>query len=365
MTKLCINKQFLFSMVVITLVACGSREKHQNVQAHSMDSAVAVEIRAINGQLSSSVKTILPETGNRIFSVQLDGVIAYDQRKQQTISSRVGGRVEKLYIRYNYQPVRRGQMIMRIYSPDLAAAQQELIMLGKSDNAGLMQKAEQRLQLLGMSASEISKVVKTGRVVYSIPVYSNFEGYVAEAGNMAEGKVISNDISVREGQYITAGQSLFNVYGGEDLVAEFSVNPKLSSYIAKGQNVLFYPATNKDAIITGTVGLVEPVIRNGESFGVVRIYMKAGDFKPGQVVRGNVPVVVKGGWWLPAAAVLRKGQRSIVFRKTGDHFQPHEVDVKVSVGEQVNISSDIGDWEVANNAAFLSDSDSFLNTQTD
>src|SRR5687767_5830319 len=115
MTKLCINKQLLLIPVVITLIACGRSTKHENVHAHSIDSAVAVEIRAINGQLSSSVKTILPETGNKIFSVQLDGVITYDQRRQQTISSRVSGRVEKLHIRYNFQPVRRGQMIMQIY----------------------------------------------------------------------------------------------------------------------------------------------------------------------------------------------------------------------------------------------------------
>ena len=80
---------------------------------------------------------------------------------------------------------------MQIYSPDLAAAQQELIMLSKSDNAGLMQRAEQRLQLLGMSEREIARVLKTGRADYSIPVYSNFAGYVAEAVNMAEGKIIS------------------------------------------------------------------------------------------------------------------------------------------------------------------------------
>src|SRR5688500_1644484 len=123
MTRLYIDKQFLFFLLVITATACGERVKHENAHAHTMDSAVATQIRAINGQLSSSVKTISPETGVRIFSVQLDGVIAYDQRRQQTISSRVGGRIEKLFIRYNYQPVRRGQMIMQVYSPDLAAAQ--------------------------------------------------------------------------------------------------------------------------------------------------------------------------------------------------------------------------------------------------
>src|SRR5690606_39060171 len=126
---------------------------------------------------------------------------------------------------------------------DLAAAQRELLLISASDGKGdLLQRAKQRLLLLGMSTAQIDKVIKTGKVNYSIPVYSNTSGFIIEKSvSSNNNRLISNnrtddisintsDVLLREGQYVNAGQALFSIYRTGSLLAEFSIQPHLSKY---------------------------------------------------------------------------------------------------------------------------------------
>ncbi|MBK8923478.1 MAG: efflux RND transporter periplasmic adaptor subunit [Saprospirales bacterium] len=87
------------------------------------------------------------------------GYLAYDPRLLNVVSARFGGRIERLYARYPYQPVRKGQRILDIYSPEIATAQQELIFLLENDpaNTVLLENARKRLSLLGLTGSKSGK----------------------------------------------------------------------------------------------------------------------------------------------------------------------------------------------------------------
>src|SRR5260221_3189102 len=63
------------------------------------------------------------------------GTIAYDTRLVNTISARVSGRIEKLYVKYRYQHIMKGQRIMDIYSPELLTTEQELLFVIKNDRS--------------------------------------------------------------------------------------------------------------------------------------------------------------------------------------------------------------------------------------
>src|SRR5688572_14415970 len=222
------------------------------------DSAVTMLAKPVNAQVVASIPAITPSGGTRIVSTTVNGIISYDTRKQTSLSSRVNGRIERLLIKYNYQPVRKGQLIMEVYSPDLAAAQRELIFVaGRSPE--LLPGAKQRLLLLGMSPAQVEQVIKTGNILYRVPVYSNSDGYILDqsavsAGNitaapamasaattndgmggMPGGSAASNTnisqpaptptpVMIREGQYITAGQPIFTIYQANNLVAEFALS---------------------------------------------------------------------------------------------------------------------------------------------
>lgn len=365
----------------------------------AVDSSLSSLAKPVNAQVVSTVPAIAPESGRRIFSVETKGRITYDTRSQTSVSSRVGGRIEKLYIKYNYQPVQKGQLLMEIYSPDLAAAQRELLFIARSGNdIAMLDRAKQRLSLLGVQPAEITQILKTGQILYRVPVYSNATGYILEkqlttpsppsATSMAAAAPTGNDgmdnmggstasgatttsaapstssspVFIREGQYVSAGQSLFTIYRSGNLVAEFALKPALAAAVKKGQQLLFRSADNSEKMFSGTIALIQPVVRSGENFTLTRVYLNGNDLLPGQLVMATIPVIYESGWWLPKKAVWQSGDRTLVFKKQGDVFVPVQVQATAEVEGMVRIATPIGDWRVAENAWYLVDSESFIKT---
>lgn len=374
--------------------ANGSHEHELNI-----DSSLLPLLKPVNEQVVSTMPAIKVESGTRIFSVPMQGIVGFDRRKQVSISSRVAGRIERMNIKYNYQPVSKGQLIMEIYSPDLAAAQQELIYISRNDDdESLLQKAKQRLSLLGMQPAQIAQVIRSGKPLYRVPVFSSVSGYIVERnvanntsaapmptlqqsgsegmngmGGSSQGSNTSSQtqainqteieqtpVLVREGQYLAAGETIFTIYQSDNMVAEFSFIPSLASEIKKGQKLVFHTVSNPDKVMTGTIGLIEPTQRNGESFNVARVYLSNTDLQPGQLLTANIPVVKTNAWWLPEKAVLRLGNQSVVFKKDQSVFIPESIKTGSTINGMVEILQDITEWQVAQNASYLVDSESFI-----
>ncbi|HEV7332429.1 MAG TPA: efflux RND transporter periplasmic adaptor subunit [Flavisolibacter sp.] len=363
-----------------------------------IDSALLPLLKPSNTQISSNSPTTTAESEIRIFSVPVQGVVSYDTKRQQSISSRVSGRIERLYIKYNYQPVRKGQKIMEIYSPDLAAAQRDVIYISRNDNnPSLLQKAKQRLLLLGMSSTQIAQVIRSGRPVYSVPVYSSVSGYIVDNSSLSPAPNTSTPMAatsnpstgdgmggmgssataapapsappvnnapvmIREGQYVSAGETVFNVYLSSGLVADFYFDPSLVSHITRGVKLTFHQVGNPDDIHAGTISLIEPVQRAGSSFVTARVYVTNNSFQPGQLLAGRIPVVARG-WWLPETAVVGLGNRSIVFKKEGGVFVPRDVPVGIRAQGLVQILDSVANWQVARNASYMVGSESFIRLQ--
>ncbi|SFE85017.1 Multidrug efflux pump subunit AcrA (membrane-fusion protein) [Chitinophaga sp. CF118] len=356
-----------------------------------MDSSITRLTRPVNAQVIATIPVIQGESGTRIYASEVNGIITYDTRNQTSISSRVGGRVERLLIKYNYQPVQKGQLIMEIYSPDLAAAQQELLYVARNSQE-MLAGAKQRLLLLGMQTSQIDKVLKTGNILYRIPVYSNSDGYILEKtaavpaaitatapsavasgdgmGGMGAGASgpapstapAATPVLLREGQYVSAGQSLFSIYQAKALVAEFAFPSQLAARIKRGQKLLFFPTSDDNAMQSGNIGLIEPVFRNGLNFTLARVYLGDNHLQVGQLLTANVPIIYTDSWWLPKKAVRRLGNKSIVFRREKDVYVPVQIETGVEVKDMIQVITDIGDWKVASNAYYLVDSESFIKT---
>lgn len=360
-----------------------------------IDSSIASLARPVNAQVVSTIPVISPESGTRIFSVEVKGTITYDTRNQTSLASRVSGRIEKLYIKYNYQPVKQGQLIMEIYSPDLAAAQRELLFIARTGNdENMLSKAKQRLLLLGMQPAQIGQVLKTGNILYRVPVYSNATGYILEKQASTTSNSLpvssantttSNDgmdnmggslttaspgntasassptpVLLREGQYVNAGQSLFFIYRTGRMVAEFAFKADLAAQVKRGQKLIFRTNATSEEIFTGSIGLIQPIVRNGENFTIARVYLNNNDLLPGQLITANIPVTYKTGWWLPKKAVWQSGNKAIVFKKENNVFVPMQVETRAETEGMVLITTSIGDWMVAENAWYLVDSESFI-----
>ena len=178
------------------------------------------------------------------------GAVAYDTRQVGTISARVAGRIEKLYVRFRYQKVVVGQKIMDIYSPELLTAQQNLLFLLKNDaaNTSFINTAKEKLLLLGMSNAQLQQVIKTQKPSFTISVYSKYSGHIHEAtgvmnsasnntGAMKDINVTTEELSLKEGMYIQKGQSIFSVYNPLKVWALLNIYADNQGLIQRGNAV--------------------------------------------------------------------------------------------------------------------------------
>ncbi|WP_461790195.1 efflux RND transporter periplasmic adaptor subunit [Pedobacter sp.] len=395
-----IRQKVLLLSIAFLIVSCQSKPKkdHHDIGKIKIDDSLRALIAPSNEQAIGQVQAVTATYESKIFTVEAQGMINYDTRSKVNVASRVAGRLERLYVKYNYQPIKKGQLLFEIYAPDLAAAQQELIYLSQNtSDTQLIAKAKQRLLLLGLTQQTVEQIIRSKKVNYRIPIYSPADGYILEqqvanvpqsnevtTSNSGDGgmsgmgassaettsastttQVQNTALLLREGQYVSAGQSLFTIYKADQLVAEFTLKPDVSRAIKKGTKLAFYKTANKEATFqTAAIGLIEPVVKSGENFALARVYIEKSAWRVGDVLTAKIPVLVSQSYWLPASAVVNVGAESMVFRKENGVFVAVPINTGVKVAGLVQIQQSIDGWQVAKEAAYLVDSESFISTKT-
>jgi len=386
-------------IIALLLASCQPKPKtaHHDLGKVEIDSVLRALVQPSNQQVVGNVATVKANYESKILTIESQGIINYDSRNETSIASRVTGRLEKLYIKYNYQPVKKGQLLFEIYAPDLAAAQQELIYLSQSNDVYLLAQAKQRLRLLGMTEQSIQKVLQAKKVNYRIPVYSQTDGYILEKnlvnttvsvpstitdGNVGgdgmsgmgtssstvtppTANVQPSSVMLREGQYVNAGETLFTVYRADQLLAEFALKPSVATFIQKGSKLALYKITDKEGSFEiASIGLIQPLIKAGENFTLARVYLSNRNFKVGELVTAKIPIWVSSSYWLPESAVINVGAQNMVFKKEADIFVAKPVQIGLRANGLVQVKEDIGNWDLAKNTAYLVDSESFIKVKS-
>jgi len=335
----------------------------------------------------SSIATIKPEKKDRNVAIHAPGYLTYDLQKVNSISARFGGRIEKLYIRFAYQPIRKGQLIMDIYSPEMLTAQQDFIFLLERDstNTGLIENSRRKLLLLGLTSAQIGIVEKSKKALLSIPVYSPYSGLVFEktetttspglkedaAMSSANGSSMpkasgitttSEGLSIREGMYVQKGQRLFNVQNLETIWAILELYPSDVQSIRTGQSVQL-EIESVDKSLSGKINYVEPQFSEGGKNLRARVYLDnpGQRLKPGTLVKATVQAGNTMGLWIPTIATIDLGRQTIVFIKSNGFFQSKSIKTGIRSGNWIEVKSGLAEEdEVAENAQFLMDSESFI-----
>ena len=350
----------------------------------------------------STQATVYPTTGAPDLTLTLTGRVEYDTRRTEAIAARFGGRIEKLLIRYNYQPVTKGQKLLEVYSPQLVTAQQELIFILTNDaeNQTLLRGARQKLRLLGLTDAQITRTIATRKPAYQVAIYSPYTGYVVEqpaqpgaalppppapaGGGMGSGgdamggaptassmpaapapMPAEAGLTLTEGAYVTAGQTLFRVVNTRQVWGVFEPRPDELAALQVGQSIRVLPENNPARARTARIDLIEPFFREGARTGAVRVHLNNanGQLRSGALLTGTVNVPAAGGLWLPRAAVVDLGNRVVAFVRRGGAFQAVSVQTGRRSADRVQILQGLGKQDaVATNAQFLVDSEGFVQT---
>lgn len=342
--------------------------KKENANREIPQVDLSTLLRSGNNTVVSSIPVTRMQFAQQDIHLEALGSVDYDTRFMHTISSKVSGRIEKLYIKYRFQPVHKGDKIMDIYSPELLTAQQNLLYLIKNDpsNTALINAAKDKLLLLGMAQHQLQKIISSGKATLSVAVYSNYSGHIHESGIPSQSEKTMNlddPLSIKEGMYVEKGQPVFQVNNMNHVWITLYFFPGENSLIRVGTPVTIVAETSPDKKIYAKIGFIEPFYKNNSKTISARVYLDNSRLMLpiGSQVKASATLRTESDNWLPEEAILSLGLQKIVFIKKGNLFQAHSITTGVSANNFVKIMNGLHpDDSVASNAQFLVDSEGFI-----
>ncbi|MBC6611943.1 efflux RND transporter periplasmic adaptor subunit [Hymenobacter sp. BT507] len=330
----------------------------------------ALPTPAGSAALPADVQLVHPTTSAEATTITAPGVISYDPRQFERVAARVGGRIERLYVRYRFQPIKKGQKLYDIYSPELLTEQQNLLFILKNKpiDQTLLASSRRKLELLGLTTAQVQAIEKSGRPQLRISVYSPADGYATEVGPETEANNAleqAGPLAIREGDYVQPGQPVLQLINTATVWALLQVYAADLARVQPGQAVeITLSDAPQAAPRRGKVALVEPLITSSAPTATARVYLSNSgqQLKIGQLVTGRIqPATQARGLWVPTAAVLDLGTRQVVFRQQDHQLQPVAVVTGARAGNQVQITRGLtAQDQIAANAQYLTDSESFI-----
>jgi len=349
-----------------------------------------------NKQVLSRQATVKLQTASEAQSIKAQGFIDYDRNRNQNVSARFGGRIEKLFVKYNLQFVNKGDKILELYSPELNTIQEQHLFLLKTETGKtLIEQSREKLKLLGITEQQISALENKGTFTQYIAVYSPASGYIlfnsdeqTNTGSQATQQTSMSSMSmnantsdaktsgsagvqIREGMYVNKGETLFSVNDLQTVWAIISVPSQYHSSVQPNKQINIVSELFPAQILTGKILLMEKTFEEKQQRFVrvrVELYNPKAALKLNSLVTAEFPLETKTGFQIPSSAVYRTGMNAFVWVKTGTTkngtgiFELRKVVTGVvSNGTTTIVSGFAPDEEIALHAGALTDSETFLN----
>ncbi|MEE4242750.1 MAG: efflux RND transporter periplasmic adaptor subunit [Desulfopila sp.] len=283
-------------------------------------------------------------------AIRTVGYVGYDEDQLIHIHPRVNGWIEKLYIKASGDPVKKGEPLYDIYSPELVNAQEELLLAIERKSPRLINAAENRLAALRVPREAISRLKESGRVRQTITFSSPQDGIV-------------DNLVIRQGYYVTPGSTIMSIGTLAQVWVEAEIFERQASLVTVGMPVSMDLDYLPGREWHGSVDYVYPTLDATTRTARVRLRFDNDDMllKPNMFAR--ITIHAKSSektLTVPREAVIRTGQVNRVVLALGEgRFKS----VNVRIGRYDEKSAEIleglaeGD-EIVVSAQFLLDSES-------
>lgn len=330
---------------------------------NSSDNPLVLEITHEAVKLANIQTTIVGETNGQVHkSIRLSGKIQPDERLASTLVAHVPGRIERLFVSFTGEKVRKGQKIATIFSPDLITAQRELLEAVKLKdlNPELVVAARKKLSFWKIPKESIQQIETNNKIIEIFTVYADESGIV-------ENKRIS------VGDYVKVGEALFDLIDISRVWVLFDAYEDELPHISVGDQITFTTPSIPDRTFETRVSFIDPVINPQTRVASIRTEVRNsnGLFKPEMLVYGTVRSHIKNGnnLTVPKSSVLWTGERSVVYVKVPDveipSFEFKEIQIGESLGESYVVVSGLDPGEeVVTYGSFSIDAAAQLNNQT-
>jgi Cu(I)/Ag(I) efflux system membrane fusion protein len=307
-----------------------------------------------NAMALANIQTSIVGTGvAEDNTIKLSGKIVENEEANAVQVSYFSGRIERLNVSFTGEKVNQGQLLATIYSPELYAAQQELITAAslKESQPALYKAVRNKLKLWKLSESQINQIEASGKVKENVPVYATVSGTVSEK-------------LVEQGDYIKQGQPLLKIANLNTVWANFDVYENQIEVFKKGQAVSITTNAYANKEFKGKVDFIDPILDARTRTVKLRVVLNNEEaiFKPGMFVEGNVKgltISKEQVVSIPSSAVLWTGERSVVYLKANPLepvFEMRQITLGNQIGDNYEVLEGLNNGdEIVTNGTFTVD----------
>lgn len=296
-------------------------------------------------------------------ALKLNGKIQVNESEAASLVAHLPGRIEQLYISFTGEKINKGDRIASIYSPELVAAQRELIEAKKlaSLSPDLLQAAKNKLRYWKVDDSFIEQVLSSEKIIENFTIYAKQSGVVMEK-------------KVTVGDYVQVGEVLFDLQNLNKLWVQFDVYENDLSKITQGSVIEFSTPSVANKTFAAKISFIEPTINAKTRVAIIRAEVNNFDklLKPEMFVSGILKNKLSApsslSTLIPKSAVLYTGERSVVYIKLPNtaipSFEFKEITLGASKGDSYEVLEGLKDGdEVVVYGAFVIDAAAQLNNQ--
>ena len=285
----------------------------------------------------------------------LTATLNFDQMKASSVSSRIMGRIEKLYYKNLGDYVKKGSPLYDLYSEELNNGKQEyLLALDKKktftnetviDFDQLIQSAKNKLLLWGLSEAQINELATTKKATPITTFYSTAGGYITQS-------------DIREGDYVMEGGTIVKLADLSTLWAEAQVYTSQLAEVNRNSTAIVQLPDFENKEIKGRIECVNPEINPDTRINLIRVSIP----NPGNQLKPGMPAYVllkspqRQSLTLPIDAVIRDGKGATVWIQTGKNtFKSVMVQTGLESDDRIEIKSGLkfGDVVVLTGAYLL------------
>ncbi|MEO7851652.1 MAG: efflux RND transporter periplasmic adaptor subunit [Rubrivivax sp.] len=297
------------------------------------------------------------EVVEAVLAPQLSAVgnIVWNERDQAVVQARATGFIEKLHVRATLDRVSKGQALAEIYVPDWIAAQEEFLSLRRmqgSDLAPLIDGARQRMRQVGMSEVQIALVESSGQTQPRITLNAPIGGVITE-------------LTVREGNTVMSGMTLFRINGTGTVWAQAEVPESQAALLRPGAKVVARSPAVPGTSYTGRVQAILPDVDAATRTLKARLELSnpGGRLVPGMFVQMQFTDLRSAkSLVVPTEALIQTGTRTVVMLAEAEgRFRPVDVETGIETEGQTEIKRGLkAGQRVVVSSQFLIDSEASL-----
>jgi len=264
----------------------------------------------------ANIQTVTVQRAEAKKEIYLNGRIVVDERRVSEITAHFNGRIEKLFVNFTGQEVKRGQVLASVYSPQLVTAQKELFEAArfKETNPSFFEAAINKLKLWDLTDRQIQSILESQEVRYNFNVLAP-----------RSGTVVSRHVNA--GDHIYEGQSMFEVAGLDQLWVVFDAYESNLPWIQEGDTIRFTVQSLPGRTFTSEVTFIDPVIMGERRVAEIRteVENEQNQLKPEMFAQGVLESELSGeqeALIIPKAAILWTGKRAVVYVKQTGYDAP-------------------------------------------